>query len=322
MFRSSENFKKLLQDYCLDSLSRVRYAEDEYVFINTLDGKALISNGKINRPPVDIFTSGDTAWINIFRVEQLAESKSGGLFYTYPFKKISEQKTSEKTSLFSYLPEWKWIVGSGYYEDDFNSIIDLKRKALFQKLKENLLNFAPFFLFSILLSYLIVLFFSKRLANNFNLFKDFFSKAVGQHNLIDNSQISYNEFEVLAETANKMIVESLQAEESLKISEEKYRFLFECNPASMFIYERNSLKILSVNEAFVKHYGYSTKNIETMLLQDLFPDDEKTSIIELAKGLHGHAYSGEWHHIRKDGSKITTIATSHDIIFLGAMPVL
>ncbi len=317
LFRSSEYLNKLLQEYCLDSLSKIRYSEDEYVFINTLDGKALISNGKINHPPVDIFKSGDTAWINIFRVEQLAESQAGGLFYTYPFKKISEQKTSEKTSLFSYLPQWKWIIGLGYYEDDFNSIIDLKRKALFQKLKVTLLNFAPFFLLSILLSYLIVLLFSKRLANNFNLFKDFFRKAVGQQSLIDHSQITYNEFEDLAKTANKMIEESIKSEQSLKISEEKYRFLFEHNPASMIIYERITFRILSVNEAFEKHYGYTSGEMSTMLLQDLYPVYEKKAIIEVAKDLHGHAYAGEWHHVKKDGSEITIIATSHDINFLG-----
>jgi PAS domain S-box-containing protein len=317
LFRNSDHFNKLLQEYCLDSLSRIRFTKDEYIFINSLEGKALVSNGKYNIPPVNILTSGDTAWIRIFKIEQLAAIKEQGFFYTYSFKKISALTTSLKTSYFSYLPEWNWIIGTGSYEDDFNSIIELKRRALFSGLRKNLFNFTPFLLISFLISYLIVLFFSKRLAKNITIFKDFFTKAVVQHNLIDNSQVSYNEFEVLAETANKMIVESLKAEASLKISEEKYRFLFERNPASMLIYDRNTFKILSVNEAFVKHYGYSTKEIATMLLQDLFPDDEKTAIIELAKGLHGHAYAGEWHHIKKDGSQITTIATSHDIKFLG-----
>jgi PAS domain S-box-containing protein len=85
----------------------------------------------------------------------------------------------------------------------------------------------------------------------------------------------------------------------------------------MLIYERNTFKILSVNEAFVKHYGYSEEEISEMLLPDLYPDDEKNRMIELAKGLEGHAYAGEWHHIKKDGSLITIIATSHDIKYLG-----
>ena len=317
MFNRQEYTKKLLQDYCLDSLSKVRYAKDDYIFINTLDGKALISDGKSNIPPVDIFKSGDTSWINIFRVEQLAKNYAGGLFHTYSFKKISEQKTVSKTSIFSYLPEWEWIIGTGFYEDDLNSIIDLKRKALYDKLKRKVLSVAPLLLLTILLTYLIVLFFYRRLANNFKLFEDFFNNAVSQHNFIDTTQISYTEFKVLAETANKMIAESLESEASLRISEERYRFLFESNPVSMLIYERNSFKILSVNEAFVKHYGYSANEISTMLLQDLYPDHEKTQITEFAKSLQGHAYAGEWHHIRKDGSVITIIATSHDLKYLG-----
>ncbi len=315
--RRAEYFEKLIQDYCLDSISRVRYAKDEYVFINTLDGEALISNGKINRPPIDILSSGDTAWVRIFRVEQLAESNPGGVYYTYSFKKISAQITSQKISYFSYLPEWKWIIGTGFYEDDINSIIDSKKKVLFDKLKTNLLNVTPFLFLSLLLSYLIVLLFSKRLSNNLNIFKEFFRKAVSQHNMLDISKVSYKEFEDLAETANKMIEESIEAEASLRISEEKYRFLFERNPASMLIYERNTFKILSINEAFLKNYGYPEEEISEMILPDLYPDDEKPHIIELARGLHGHAYAGEWHHIKKDGSQITIIAASHDIDYSG-----
>jgi PAS domain S-box-containing protein len=155
------------------------------------------------------------------------------------------------------------------------------------------------------------------LLKNFNLFKNFFNQAVTEHNLIINSKVNYSEFEILAETANKMIVESLKSEASLKISEEKYRFLFERNPVSMLIYERSTFKILSVNDAFVNQYGYSREEIATMLLQDLYPDDEKEGIIRLAKGLIGHAYVGEWHHIKKDGSPIAIIVTSHDIKYSG-----
>lgn len=313
--RNSDSYKKLLQDYCLDSVSKVRYAEDEYIFINTLDGKALISNGIINQPPVDIFKSGDTSWINIFKVEQLAESQPGGLYHTYSFKKISAKKTSQKTSYFSYLPEWKWIIGTGFYEDDFKSIVDLKKKVLLDKLRRNLLNVAPFLLLSLLLNYLIVLFFSKRLANSLYLFKDFFNKAVSEHNLIDRSKLNYREFEDLALTANKMIVDSLKVEASLKESEENYRFLYERNPASMLIYERNTYEIISVNEAFIKHYGYAEEEMLEMLLPDLYPYQDRDRLIEFAKGLHGLARAGEWKHIKKDGSLITIIATSHDINF-------
>ncbi|HEX2921548.1 MAG TPA: ATP-binding protein [Bacteroidales bacterium] len=212
----TQYIEKLIQDYCLDSISKIRYTEDEYVFINTQDGKALISNGILNHPPVDIFSSGDTSWIRIFRVEQSTKSQPGGFYYTYSFKKISSRISSQKTSYFGYIPEWEWIIGTGFYEDDVISIIDSRKKALLLKLKKDLINVIPFLLLSILLNYLIVLIFSKRLSKNFNTFKEFFSKAVHQQSLIDKSKVSYKEFDDLAETANRMIEESKEVESTLQ----------------------------------------------------------------------------------------------------------
>ena len=53
-----------------------------------------------------------------------------------------------------------------------------------------------------------------------------------------------------------------------------------------------------------------------MKLPDLYPDEEKDAIVKVAQDLHGHAYAGEWHHIRKDGSVISIIATSHDLDYM------
>jgi PAS domain S-box-containing protein len=317
LFRKSDQYRDILQKYCLDSLSRIRFGKDEYIFVNSLDGKALVSNGKYNIPPVDILTSGDTAWIRIFRIEQLAAVKEGGFFYTYSFKKISELTTSLKTSFFSYLPEWNWIIGTGFYKDDLNSIIELKREALILSLRKNLFNFAPFLLILFLLNYLIVMFFSKRLAKNITLFKDFFAKAVDEHNLIDKSRVSYKEFENLADTANLMVKNSVKAEDSLRLSEERYRYLFERNPAPMAIYDPVSLDLLAGNEAFFNLYGYLPEDVPLLHLPDFYPYDEKGPIVDLVKGLKGHRYTGEWHHVKKNGSVFPIITTSHDLVYMG-----
>ena len=47
------------------------------------------------------------------------------------------------------------------------------------------------------------------------------------------------------------------AEEAVRASEERYRFLFERNPLPMWVYEIESLRFLDVNEAAIEHYGYS-----------------------------------------------------------------
>ncbi len=112
------------------------------------------------------------------------------------------------------------------------------------------------------------------------------------------------------------ITERKQADELLRISEEKYRFLFERNPVPLLIYDTETLNFLAVNEAFVKQYGFSINEVLSMRLPDLYPHEEKDAIVQIAGSLFGHAYVGEWHHIRKDGSVISIIATSHDIDYM------
>ncbi len=107
------------------------------------------------------------------------------------------------------------------------------------------------------------------------------------------------------------------AEDELRESEGRYRELFERNPAPMLIYARENLAVLSVNEAFLRHYGYDAAEARALSLPDLYPKEEKEAITALANRLGGHANVGEWHHIRKDGSLITIVATSHDISYLG-----
>jgi len=105
----------------------------------------------------------------------------------------------------------------------------------------------------------------------------------------------------------------------LRTSEQHYRHLFEQNPAPMLIYERGTFLMLAVNDAFLNSYGYSKKEALALRLPDLYPEEEKKPIMELASRLSGHAYVGEWHHLRKDGSLIAIVVRSHDITYHGRL---
>jgi PAS domain S-box-containing protein len=101
--------------------------------------------------------------------------------------------------------------------------------------------------------------------------------------------------------------------QALGDSESRYRHLFERNPAPMLVYELSSLRLLAVNEAFMRHYGYTHDEALALKLTDLYPDEEKQPIVDLTTHLSGLAYVGEWHHLKKDGSQITIEARSHDL---------
>ncbi len=106
-------------------------------------------------------------------------------------------------------------------------------------------------------------------------------------------------------------------EDALHESEIRFRQLFEQNPVPMLVYERGSLHLLAVNDAFMRHYGYSHDESLALLLTDLYPNEEKQVMTDVAANLVGLAYVGEWHHLKKNGGQITIEARSHDIAFEG-----
>jgi PAS domain S-box-containing protein len=113
------------------------------------------------------------------------------------------------------------------------------------------------------------------------------------------------------------ITERKRAAEILQESEIRHRFLFEHNPLPMLIYARGTLRLLAVNEAFLRQYGYSHEEALALHLPELYPDEEKPKIAELIPKLHGHANVGEWHHRKRDGTFITNLVFSHDLLHQG-----
>ncbi len=106
------------------------------------------------------------------------------------------------------------------------------------------------------------------------------------------------------------ITERTENETKLKESEEQYRLLFENNPLPMWISERKSLRFVNVNNAAIKHYGYSREEFLKMSLLDIRPVENKVEMIDFLSNKGDSSassnmyFSGVWKHIRKDGSII------------------
>ncbi len=122
---------------------------------------------------------------------------------------------------------------------------------------------------------------------------------------------------VLGLAAAFLTFQLVRSNQALALSESRYRHLFDFSPAPMLIYERASLRLLAVNEAFSRDYGYSREEALALVLTDLYPPEERGPITDLAADLTGLAHVGEWHHLRKDGTCMTIEARSHGLDYLG-----
>ncbi|MBZ0179427.1 MAG: PAS domain S-box protein, partial [Melioribacteraceae bacterium] len=113
------------------------------------------------------------------------------------------------------------------------------------------------------------------------------------------------------------ITKSVEIEEELKLSERKYRLLFENNPQPMWVFENNTLRFMDVNNAAVEKYGYSKEEFLRMTIRDIRPDEE-VEILEdfIAANPDVERPSTEsmiWKHKLKDGKIIFVKILSHGI---------
>ncbi len=110
------------------------------------------------------------------------------------------------------------------------------------------------------------------------------------------------------------VTEQRRMEEVLLESEAKYHALFECNPLPLFVYDRETHRILAVNEAAVQAYGYSRVEFLSMTIGDLQPPEDTPLLLETLKAAPSRLYdAGPFRHQKKDGSLINVRVTCHHL---------
>ncbi|MBS1243394.1 MAG: sensor histidine kinase response regulator, Cache 1, and sensory box, partial [Nitrospirae bacterium] len=101
-------------------------------------------------------------------------------------------------------------------------------------------------------------------------------------------------------------------------SEEKYRILFESNPHPMWVYDIETYRFLTVNDAAVNHYGYTRDEFLSMTIKDIRPAEDVSPLMEnVSRVTTGMDKAGVWRHRKKDGSLIYVEITSHTVDFGG-----
>ncbi|MFI5180975.1 MAG: PAS domain-containing sensor histidine kinase [Thermoanaerobaculia bacterium] len=101
----------------------------------------------------------------------------------------------------------------------------------------------------------------------------------------------------------------------LVASEQRYRLLFERNPLPMWVYDRETLRFLAVNEAAVKHLGYSRDEFRTMTVIDIRPEEERPRLRAEVRDIEGYRFSGPWKLRKKDRAIVNVEILSHDMPF-------
>ena len=115
------------------------------------------------------------------------------------------------------------------------------------------------------------------------------------------------------------ITDRRAAGDALRRSEERYRLLFDSNPHPMWVFDRETLRFVAVNDAAVHKYGYSRGEFLRMTIKDIRPAEDVPRL--LASVHHGKRPSTNrrtlWRHRTKDGTVIDVEISSFHLTMDG-----
>jgi two-component system cell cycle sensor histidine kinase/response regulator CckA len=120
-------------------------------------------------------------------------------------------------------------------------------------------------------------------------------------------------FDNLEDLVKARTVELQHSLSLIQASEHQYRLLFESNPTPIFTYDDTTLAFVSVNEAAVRHYGYSKEEFLRLTLRDLALAEDLPVFLEKLTA-PGAGHSGVWRHRTKSGKLSEMEISSHHIL--------
>ena len=114
-------------------------------------------------------------------------------------------------------------------------------------------------------------------------------------------------------SAESQIEDQSTEGEHPRYSEGHYQLLFERNPLPMWVYDPMTLRFLTVNEAAIRHYGYSRKEFLGMTLKDIRPkEDIPALLVDVQTNRSTQTVTTVWRHRKKNGALIDVEVTAHE----------
>jgi diguanylate cyclase (GGDEF)-like protein/PAS domain S-box-containing protein len=102
-----------------------------------------------------------------------------------------------------------------------------------------------------------------------------------------------------------------------------FRQLFHANPVPMWVYDRETLRFLEVNDAAVETYGWPRETFLGMTILDIRPPEDAPSVRRGATLVgKGRRVSGPWRHRDAAGRERLVRVMSHPLRFAGREAVL
>jgi methyl-accepting chemotaxis protein len=111
------------QEEAKAAVANIRYAGDNYLFIQSFDGRSLLNPFSPGNVGKDVSQArDDNGFAYVRAMMDLARSQGQGLV-EYNWHKPNDNKPLPKQTYLRAIPQWQWFVASGVYVDDVRDAI-------------------------------------------------------------------------------------------------------------------------------------------------------------------------------------------------------
>ena len=198
-FKESTNIEKIekeTQDEILKWLASYKVGVNGYIFVNNLENKALIWDGKKLEIPMEYPSK------SLYEKQLDAIKNPNGGFLFYKFKKPDTVEQFEKIAFVKEHKKYKWIIGTGTYIDDVEKELARKETIFKNSIENQIKSLLLLFVFILMGVYIITKKLSKYIKTNISNLTISFEKAARENKKIDTNNLTYKEFISLANNLN------------------------------------------------------------------------------------------------------------------------
>lgn len=167
-----------MQDEVLGWLSKIRFGQSSYIFAETIEGDALLMDGKIVQEDLNVWNLQDPNGVKVIQEEvKIALSNPEGGFLRYSWRKESGDTSIPVISFVRAVPQWNWIIGSSIYLDDIETYISLQEERMKLNVYKDIKKLLFFMFICILIIFSVSILISRRFNRELLIFSSFFSQG-------------------------------------------------------------------------------------------------------------------------------------------------
>jgi len=287
-----DDMENEIKNDILTYISTIRYGKDGYIFVNSLDKKALVFDGKKLEKPKNYPNDA------LFEQQLEAVKNSYGNYFFYKFKKLNTQQEFPKMAYVIQYDKWKWIIGSGIYIDEIDSELIKKEKII----KKMLITQTNTLIAIIFFMSLMIFYISRKISSYIDLnilnLVNSFENASKNLKEINTEKLTFKEFKSLAQNLNITLNQR-------NIAETKIKDYLEIINKNVIISSTDTKGIITeVNDAFSDISGYTKEELlgksHNIVRHKDMPKEVYKDMWSSLK--HNLTWSGELKNMKKNGA--------------------